>query len=276
MSEPKPLDHLTSEQVETILRYIEQVDAIVVGGQSLALWARLFLDRAPQIARVYSISSEDVDVYGTAIAAKRFAEKLGNARVFIPDPFDNSPNAAVVEGELDNRKIRIDFMRLILGVDPKSIKKNFVTLSRPARDGGQPVNILLLHPLDCLKSRLSNINDLHREDPHSISSARAAILVLEAFIDDHLRRGEFRQAQALLMSIFYVARDRNLGKPSHLKFGLDPGDILRKFRMDLRLAQTWRTHQLASAIERLNKRYERFSVQAPPSRAADSEDDLGA
>ena len=86
MREPKPLDHLTSEQVETILRYIEQVDAIVVGGQSLALWARLFLDRAPQIARVYSISSEDVDVYGNAVAAKRFAEKLGNARVFIPDP----------------------------------------------------------------------------------------------------------------------------------------------------------------------------------------------
>ena len=79
MSEPQQLDHLTTEQIETILQYIEQVDAIVVGGQSLALWARLFLDRFPQIARVYSISSEDVDVYGSAAAAKKFAEKLGNA-----------------------------------------------------------------------------------------------------------------------------------------------------------------------------------------------------
>jgi hypothetical protein len=259
MSEPRPLDHLTAEEVETILAYIEQVDAIVVGGQSLAIWARLFLDRYPQIARVYSISSEDVDVYGNAAAAQKFAEKLAGARVFIADPFDNSPNAAVVEGELGDRKIRIDFMRSILGVDPKSIKKNFVTLTRPARDGGKPVNILILHPLDCLKSRLSNINGiLHREDMHSISSARAAILVLEAFIDDHLRRNEFRRAQAILMNVYYIARDQNLGQPSHLKFGLDPGDILRKFRLDLRLTQAWRAHQLASAIERLKKKSERL------------------
>jgi hypothetical protein len=254
MSERNPLDHLTAEEVETILQYIEQVGAIVVGGQSLAIWARLFLDRYPQIGRVYSISSEDVDVFGNASAAKKFAEKLRNARVFVADPFDASPNAAVVEGELGDRKIRIDFMRSILGVDPKSIKKNFVTLSRPARDNGKPINILILHPIDCLRSRLSNINDLHRGDMHSVSSARAAILVLEAFIDDHLRRNEFRQAQALLMSVYYVARDRHLGKPSHLKFGLDPGDILRTFRHDVRLAEVWRAHQLASAIERLSKK----------------------
>ncbi|MGY3407312.1 hypothetical protein ACVWZV_003425 [Bradyrhizobium sp. GM5.1] len=251
MNDSKPLDHLTADQLATILEYIEEVDAILVGGQSLAVWARWFLARYPQIARVYSISSEDVDFYANAAAAKKFAERLGSARIFIAPPFENSPNAAVVEGELGDRKVRIDFMRNILGVDPKSIKKNFVTLSRPARDGGKPINILILHPLDCLRSRLSNVNDLHREDPHSVSSARAAVLVVEAFIDDHLRRGDFRQAQAMLMNLYYIARDRSLGKMSHLKFGIDPGDILLKFRLDLRLAQTWRTNQLASAIERL-------------------------
>jgi hypothetical protein len=251
MSDPRPLDHLTAEEVEIILQYIEQVDAILVGGQSLAIWARLFLSSAPQIARVYSISSEDVDVYANSAAAKAFAAKLRSAQVFIPDPFDNSPNAAVVEGYLGDRKIRIDFMRTILGVDPKSIKKNFVTLSRAGKGGGKPVNILIMHPLDCLKSRLSNINDLHREDAHSISSARAAILVVEAFIDQHLGRGEFRQAQAILMSVYYLTRDRALGKPSHLIYGIDPGDILRRFRLDLRLNRTWRAHQLAGAIERL-------------------------
>jgi hypothetical protein len=249
MSDPRPLDHLTAQEVEIILQYIEQVDAILVGGQSLAIWARLFLSSAPQIARVYSISSEDVDVYAKSAAAQ----------VFIPDPFDNSPNAAVVEGYLGDRKIRIDFMRTILGVDPKSIKKNFVTLSRAGQNGGRPVNILIMHPLDCLKSRLSNINDLHREDAHSISSARAAILVVEAFIDQHLGRGEFRQAQAILMSVYYLTRDRALGKPSHLIYRIDPGDILRRFRLDLRLNRTWRAHQLAGAIERLKIKTERIN-----------------
>lgn len=254
------LDHLTAEQLATILEYIEEVDAILVGGQSLAVWARLFLDRYPQIARVYSISSEDVDFFANVSAAKKFAEKLGpTARVFVADPFDNSPNSAIVEGKLGDRTIRIDFMRNILGVDPNSIKNNFVTLSRPARDGGKPINILILHPLDCLRSRLSNINDLRREDPHSISSARAAILVLEAFVDNHLRRGEFREAQDILMSVYYLTRDQSVGKASHLKFGIDPGDILRKFRLDLRLANAWRAHQLARAIERLNRKYERYN-----------------
>jgi hypothetical protein len=264
MSESQPLHHLTAQEVETILHYIEQVDAILVGGQSLAIWARLFLSHAPQIARVYSISSEDVDVYANAAAAKAFAANLQSARVFIPDPFDNSPNAAVVEGKLGEREIRIDFMRNILGVDPKSIKKNFVTLSRPAKDGGKPVNILILHPLDCLKSRLSNINDLHREDAHSISSARAAVMVLEAFIDQHLQRGEFRPAQAILMSVYYVVRDRSLGRPSHVRFGIDPGDILRRFRLDVRLSRVWRSHQLASAIERLKMKSERIMQNQIP------------
>jgi hypothetical protein len=76
MSDPRPLDHLTAQEVEIILQYIEQVDAILVGGQSLAIWARLFLSSAPQIARVYSISSEDVDVYANSAAAKAFAAKL--------------------------------------------------------------------------------------------------------------------------------------------------------------------------------------------------------
>jgi hypothetical protein len=263
MNEPEPLNHLTADQLATILKYIEEVDAVLVGGQALAVWARLFLDRYPQIAQVYSISSEDVDFYANAEAARKFAEKLGSARLFVAPPFDNSPNSAVVEGEVGDRKVRIDFMRIILGVDPKSIKKNFVTLSRPARDGGKPTNILILHPLDCLRSRLSNINDLHREDLHSISSARAALLVVEGFIDDHLRRDEFREAQAILMNVYFLTRDRSLGKPSHVRHTINPGDLLGKFRLDRRLPQTWRAHQLASAIARLKAKSSRITQPKP-------------
>ena len=249
-----PLEHLTPSEVETVLEYIQEVDAILVGGQSLAIWSRLYLDRAPRIASVYSMSSEDVDLFGGKEAAEAFAKKLSNARVYIPPPFDPSPNAAVVVGQLGNRTIQVDFLKAVLGVDSRLLRKNFVTLTGPAQIGENPVNILILHPLDCLRSRLSNINDLKRTTPHSISSAEASIIILDVFIDDLLQQGEVKKVQAILMSLYYVIRDRCLGKPSYTKFKIDPLSIMLKYRLDLRFDNRWRSHQLAGAIGRLRRK----------------------
>jgi hypothetical protein len=249
-----PLNHLTAEELETVLEYLQEIDAILVGGQSLAVWSRLYLDRAPQIARVYSMSSEDVDLFASKEAAEKFAQKLSNAKVYVPPLFDPSPNAAVVVGELGTKRIQVDFLRGVLGVDHKTLKKNFVTLTGPAKGGGHPVNILILHPLDCLKSRLSNINDLKREDIHSISSAQASVIILDVFIDDLLTRGEVKKAQAILIALYYVIRDRHLGKTSHLKHSIDPLSILLKYRLDIRLDSRWRSHQLANALSKLREK----------------------
>ncbi|AWM02996.2 hypothetical protein [Bradyrhizobium amphicarpaeae] len=249
-----PPTHLTPAEIETVLDYLKEVDAVLVGGQSLAIWSRLYLGRAPQIARVYSMSSEDVDLYGDRKAAEAFAKKLMNAKVYIPPAFDPSPNAAVVVGQLGEKTIQVDFLRAVLGVDPRSLKNNVVTLTGPSQGQGSQIDILILHPLDCLRSRLSNINDLKRTDPHSISSAHAAVIILDVFIDDLLQNGETKKAQAILMSLFYVIRDRNLGRPSQTKFQVDPLSILLKYRLDLRLDNRWRSHQLANAISRLRKK----------------------
>jgi len=232
------------------------VDAIVVGGQSLAIWSRYYLERAPKLAQVYSMSSDDVDLYGRPGAAQAFAKKLTDAKVYTPKFGDPSPNAATVVGMLGKRKINVDFLRAILGVVSKSITRNFVTLTGPQQASGRPINILLLHPLDCMRSRFSNINDLKRGDPHSVSSAQASILVLEAFIDDLLARGEIKRAQAILMNLYYVIRDRCLGRPVHTKFKLDPRSILLRFRLDLRIDQRWRSHQIANALSRLQTKAE--------------------
>jgi hypothetical protein len=197
-------DHLSSEEVEQLLRYIEQTKSIVVGGQALALWCRLFLDTAPQIASYYSLSSDDLDVFGSVADARALAQLLSDAKLHIPQAFDNSPNAAVVVGNLGNHTIRIDFMRQILGVDDKGLKNHYVTLTKDTERG--PLSIHLMHPLDCLRSRLSNINDLHREGVHAISSAKAALMVVDVFLDQALANRKTREAQAILMSLFYIAR----------------------------------------------------------------------
>jgi hypothetical protein len=254
--------HLSASEVEKLLRHLERVQAVVVGGQALVLWSRLFLDRIPQIADIYSLSSEDIDVYGTVADAKTFAKLLENAELHIPSRWDNSPNAAVVIGTVGTHPVRIDFLRSILGVEHRSVKGNYVTLTKESPDG--PINISLLHPLDCLRSRLSNINDLHREGIHSISSAKAALMIVDVFVGQLLEEGQTRKAQAILASLYYIARDRCIDKPAGIKFGLNPIYILQKFRLDTRLDARWRSHQIASAIRRLRDKLRRQG-QTPPN-----------
>lgn len=86
----------------------------------------------------------------------------------------------------------------------------------------------------------------------------APLLRMQASFEEFAIDAIKADAQPLQMIANASERRDEDGKPSHLKFGIDPGDILRKFRMDLRLASAWRSHQLASAIERLNRKYERY------------------
>ena len=185
----------------------------------------------------------------------------------MPGPDDFTPDAAVVVGTIGGRRIRVDFMHSILGVDHHSLENKFVTLTGTHRKTGGPIDIVVMHPLDCLRSRLSNINDLKREDPHSINSARASIVILGAFVDDLLQEGMRKEAQATLHDLYFVIRGSCLGKIAFHKFGLDPRSILTDHLNDSRLDVRWRKFNLASNIRRLAEREERLrSVSLRPSR----------
>jgi hypothetical protein len=68
------------------------------------------------------MSSEDVDFYGDRRAAEQFAAKLEQARVYVPGLDDFTPDAAVVVGTIGGRRIRVDFMHSILGVNSNSTR----------------------------------------------------------------------------------------------------------------------------------------------------------
>jgi hypothetical protein len=212
------------------------------------------------------MTSEDVDFFGDRQAAERFAARLEAAKVYIPGPDDYTPHAAVIVGTVGDRRIKVDFLHSILGVDRASIENNFITLSGTHKKTGAPIDILVLHPLDCLRSRISNINDLRRKDPHSISSAQASIIVLQAFVDDLLSQGLIKEAQGVLHDLYFVTRGC-LGTPAHKEFGVDPREILRPFLDDGRLDDRWRAFNLTSALRRLDEKATRVAEIAFSSHA---------
>ena len=197
----------------------------------MAIWARHYAGYNEEIPKIYSMSSEDVDFYATRKAAEEFAAKLSNSKLYIPDLDDHGPNSAKVEGFIGDREIKVDFLHSIKGVDHASLKKNVITLTGTRSDTGQPLNIQLLHPIDCFRSRLSNINDLKRKDVHSITTARAAILVLDAIINDFLDRGWTKEAQETLQTLRFVALTKCYGTIAHLEFGIDPKWIFEKYSL---------------------------------------------
>lgn len=262
--------HLTAEEVGRILEIVQSTDAIVVGGQSVNLWAQHYAGRRAGFPDNGPYTSKDVDFFRNARAAVALADALGGT-LMLPKPEDATPNAAVVIGMLADRKIEVDFMTLVLGVDEKSITTKYVTLGGMNAVTGSTFKVLLLHPLDCLRSRFANINTLHREDELSLRQAQTAIAIVKHFIDDLLEMELTGEAQRALRDLCYVTRDGFIRGDVAFRHDIDPLPVLRAFLEDPRLDERWRTRYLAKAVARLEKIIDRrvkakAAIAAAPAR----------
>ena len=248
--------HLTAEEVGRILEIVQNTDAIVVGGQSVNLWAEHYAGRNAGFPDNGPYTSKDVDFFRNARAAEALADALGG-KLLLPKPDDATPNAAVVIGMLEDREIEVDFMTSVLGVDESSITTKYVTLGGVNTVTGNTFRILLLHPLDCLRSRFANINKLSREDDLSLRQARTAIAIVKHFIDDLLVMKLTGEAQRALRDLCYVVRDGFIRGDVAFRHDIDPLPVLRAFLEDPRLDERWRTRYLAKAVARLEKMIDR-------------------
>lgn len=243
--------HMTEEEVLHLIDIVEEFDPVVVGGQAVNIWVQYFRSSNPNFLGDRAFTSKDIDFYRNQMAAERLADELGG-QVLVPQPGDATPNAAVVVGKLGGRTVTVDFMATVLGVEERRITNNQVMIEARSPRTNRPIRILLLHPLDCLRSRLANINTLKRHDAHSVDQAIAAQEVLLQFLNDILddpRR--FRHVQTILLELAYTIRDGHSGRPSHLLHGLAPQNVLDAFQNDTRLDPRWRELILAPCRERV-------------------------
>ena len=148
-------------------------------------------------------------------------------------------------------KITIDFMSQIVWVEPKDVETRFLTLEGKLTGTENDVRILCLHPLDCLKNRLGNINILNRRDEQALRSAEASIMVLDAFIDEILTLGWLKEAKLCFRELEYIVRNKCATHRSFLDFNIDPSPILRKYVLDKRLDKIYRNKTMVGQIRRV-------------------------
>lgn len=195
---------------------VDQYGLIVVGGQALSLWAREYLLDEMTGEEIEFSHSDDLDFIGRARAAVDFCEERLNVRFRRATLDDNTPNLAAAEIVWDDgRKLVIDILDAVAGVDSKDIHKY---LESVFLDG---IRVAIIDPVSCLQSRLFNLyapwcSNHERESVRT----RLAIRASNCYIRELLVEDGFRAASPLLKRVQDLALSR-LGKNAFYDYGLD-------------------------------------------------------
>jgi hypothetical protein len=159
---------LSEEEIGAILKFCGQ-DALLVGGQALAVWAQFFAIEPPgELADKVTL---DVDFVGSRAVANALSAAL-RWRLYLPSMEDSTPQTAKVSITLPDGGVKqIDFLSSIAGLDTASIEARAVDL---VLANGAPIRVL--HPLDVLESRLRNL-DLLPSKQNAVGRAQVKLAV---------------------------------------------------------------------------------------------------
>ena len=255
--------HLSEGECLAIIKATETDNLLVVGGQSIFIWSEMYAAKSDWLAN-NTPTSGDIDFMRNDKASQNLAAHY-QVPLIKPKGDDSTVSDARVNVPLNGRHVIVDFMRSVYGVADKELEKRAVVIDLGVSSGdGKTLAFRIMHPFDCLVSRLSNVNGpMRRIDSHSRTQTEASLHVLKCHIDTLIEDGKPNEACKYLQALEYVVKNNHLGKNSHRLFGktVDPIALLTSFLDDGRLHPKWREKTLGPIIERLtetrNKKIER-------------------
>jgi hypothetical protein len=261
---PPPLSYL---EVEPLLKQLGHLtrQIVLVGGQALNFWAEHYMERARAALLPYApYTSRDIDFVGGQEEAKHCAASLGG-KVAFPEP-DHviTPNSAVVTyHDTGGTPRTIDFLYDLYAVKSQDVYRMampFDFFDNTGKSTG--VQFLVMHPVLCLESRVSNTVGLPQyQSPHGLHQARAAVVCAREFLREVLDDAgpepgqRVRAVLKLNQRIFRFATEDRLGREAAPKFGIEPFDAV--VADDNRLPERFRTTrypQMRRAVDELRVR----------------------
>ena len=191
---------------------------ILVGGQAIETWGHYFGISAP--TGDAQPLTEDIDWYGDKKSAVWLCNQLGrdSTQLTVAEPFDSSPNVAVaLHQRPDGRVVLLDFLKTLAGLDPSEVVQRAV----PIRVG--PVNLHVLHPLLCLRSRLANLALLSSKRNHNGKmQAVWAIKIVAAFLANLVDSGAAQKQIIKASTEIQEMAEFKHGPYCYDEFQLDP------------------------------------------------------
>jgi hypothetical protein len=167
-----------------LLRKIVQAagdGALLVGGQALALWAEHY-GLNPATSRIKGAVTLDADFLGDRKLVEDIAGGFASAqRKYAPSVGLTSLVGSVEIGLSVDEFVNVDVIHHVYGLDAQAVRKNAYALRY------QGVDVLLMHPLDVLHSRVENLAGLKdKQDPaeNSVPQTHLAVCVARRYIED--------------------------------------------------------------------------------------------
>ena len=177
------MEKLTPENLRDAFAKLQTAgfDAVVVGGQAVNLWACRYCDRAPNLNTYLPFSSEDLDFYGGKVEAVTCQSVLGG-EIILNQDFDPSPNAGIVLADYQDRRLRIDFLASVYGLNDAEITGTALTFSGIEQLAG--IQLKVLHPVLCLEGKLRSLRGLPQSNRQDLKHANILILCVREFLID--------------------------------------------------------------------------------------------
>ena len=252
MTAPEGLPPLTPAEAEAVLRRLGDLTSsiVLVGGQALAFWVDLYAER---VAPLPSVNSKDIDFCGSRAAVATAAFRLGGTYK-VPEPFDNTPNTGLVEFVDSHGYARwIDFLGDPFGLSYSEVADWAVEVEAPSGDA--PVTFRVMHPVHCLKSRISNVGGLPGyQNAHALTQARAAVSCAREYLRDVLDAATPKAARRVLdlnEHIYRFAWHSDHARTTLTKHGIDAFEAVL---VDDRLPSAFRTKRYPDMLRRLTWR----------------------
>ncbi|MDP9663349.1 UNVERIFIED_ORG: hypothetical protein J2W16_001056 [Pseudomonas cremoricolorata] len=194
---------------------VKQHHLVIVGGQSLALWARQYLIDELTGEEVAFVTSDDLDFIGNSSSIEhcRQALKIDFRKASIED---NTPNLAIglYEWQKDKRLV-VDILGEIAGVEEKVLLKNLSLIDL------EGVAIAVIDPVTCIQSRLANLFALWQSNPQREAiRTKIAIRAANCFIREILVHDGYRAAAPVIRRAKRLALS-DYGKRVFVEYGID-------------------------------------------------------
>lgn len=210
---------LSGDEVRQILENSSE-DAVLVGGQALALWSQIY-----HVVPPHELSggiSADIDFIGSLSAAKTVGRALnrsgGSWKLHAVGPGDATPPTAKLSLTVQGEGYKeIDFLGAIVGVNTDQVKTRAVEMQVRGLSRG----VKIIHPLDLLASRLHNLADIpEKREPQGVAQGRLAIAVVRAFISQAQSTLQERDVFPFVEEVRRIALNKKLGRV-YYEYGFD-------------------------------------------------------
>ena len=199
--------------IERVLQWLDCVgeDLTLVGGQSVALWEHL-------LGLPVMTETVDIDFLGDASQAVSLADAL-HYRCRLPQPEDPTPNTAIL---IDASGVVVaDFLAYVAGLNETDILRRRVSMTTANGHA-----FYVLHPIDCLASRLSNVALIPgKRTPRGYDQLRAAIRMCHGYLLYLIAGGKADEAIKMANRVFDLALT-DTGKRTFFHQGIDLLDAL--------------------------------------------------